>query len=360
MSGFRSVLTLVALAASAVWAPAGAQQSLTFGAPEYGTLGSGDRMSDNSYYDEYVFSVSSSQTVTLDLTSDEFDTYLRLYSLDGGLHQIETDDDGGDGLDSQIQRHLSPGQYLVRATSFSSRGTGAYRLSATGGYTNTTGAVAIGIGQSTWAELSGSDRNAGGDYYDDYTVYVSAGTRIQVDMTASFDTYLSIGRGTGSGFSRMDSNDDGGEGLNARLQWTAPSSGTYTLRATSWRSGSTGSYNLAVSNLGSPRSVAWTTTGTLGSGDSRNSSGGYYDEWTRHGNAGERVVYELRSDDFDTYLEIGYGSHGAFSSFATDDDGADTPLDSRLEVILPRDGTYTIRARSFGNNSTGYYVIERY
>lgn len=58
-----------------------------------------------------------------------------------------------------------------------------------------------------------------------------------------FDTYLRIEDASGR---ELEHNDDGGEGLNARLAFTAPSTGNYRIIVTSYASGATGAYVLRV------------------------------------------------------------------------------------------------------------------
>ena len=52
---------------------------------------------------------------------------------------------------------------------------------------------------------------------DDYNLQnIAAGTRVQVDMTSSFDNYLQVVDSNGR---LVTYNDDGGPGLNARLDF---------------------------------------------------------------------------------------------------------------------------------------------
>ena len=82
------------------------------------------------YADRYEFRLTRADRVTIDLTSRDFNAYLRL--LDAGGNQIERDNNGGDGRHSRITRTLSAGRYQLVATE-ASRGTasGAY-AAATG------------------------------------------------------------------------------------------------------------------------------------------------------------------------------------------------------------------------------------
>lgn len=78
--------------------------------------------------DYYTLEVAEgSEQVTINLTAP-YDTYLALYDADCVL--IELDDDGGDGLNSQITRLLDAGTYLVGTSSFSAASSGNFVLNA--------------------------------------------------------------------------------------------------------------------------------------------------------------------------------------------------------------------------------------
>lgn len=84
----------------------------------------------------------------------------------------------------------------------------------------------------------------------------------------------------------------------------------------------------------------------------------YYDLYTYAGRRGERVRLTMRSSDFDAYLNVGRtGSGGAFESLDTDDDGAGG-TDARVELTLPADGTYAIRANTLNAGDTGAYTLQ--
>jgi hypothetical protein len=65
----------------------------------------------------------------------------------------------------------------------------------------------------------------------------------QANNPAFFDTYLRIEDASGK---ELDYNDDGGEGLNARLAFTAPSTGDFRIVVTSFRTGVSGTYVLKI------------------------------------------------------------------------------------------------------------------
>ncbi|MCG9885787.1 MAG: PPC domain-containing protein [Cyanobacteria bacterium] len=76
------------------------------------------------------------------------------------------------------------------------------------------------------------------------------------------------------------------------------------------------------------------------------------ERYTFTGEAGQAVTIRLRSEEFDPVLVL-LDPSGA--ELATNDD-AERTLNSRIVHTLPRSGTYTILARSFGSNGGSFTV----
>ena len=87
----------------------------TDGVDERGTL-----------YDLYRIEVEEEAEWVVEMNSNELDTYLKLFTADGDL--IDVNDDFSDGTDSRIDATLSLGCYIVMATSFGIGETGAYQV----------------------------------------------------------------------------------------------------------------------------------------------------------------------------------------------------------------------------------------
>lgn len=82
---------------------------------------------DDSPYDEYTFEAGEGWTITGDLSSAAFDTYLWLQGPDGS--SLVQDDDGGEGTNSRFTyTTTASGTYKVRANSYDGQGRGAYTL----------------------------------------------------------------------------------------------------------------------------------------------------------------------------------------------------------------------------------------
>lgn len=84
----------------------------------------------------------------------------------------------------------------------------------------------------------------------------------------------------------------------------------------------------------------------------------FYDLYTYTGRQGERVRFTLRSKDFDAYLNVGRADRaGGFESLDTDDDGGGG-TDARVELTLPADGAYAIRANALNAGDSGAYTLQ--
>lgn len=101
-------------------------QMYEIGSTVSATLGS---CNVNGYiWDFYEFSISTTQSITINQTSDYIDSYLVLFTRSEGV--IAANDDGGAGLNSRIVVTLDPGVYIIGANSYSGTQTGPYQLSS--------------------------------------------------------------------------------------------------------------------------------------------------------------------------------------------------------------------------------------
>jgi hypothetical protein len=83
----------------------------------------------------------------------------------------------------------------------------------------------------------------GASYYTDRYTFSGIGGKVATIAlsSSSFDTYLYLRDPAGN---VIKSDDDGGGGTNSRISFTLPSSGTYTIEATSYGTYATGAYSL--------------------------------------------------------------------------------------------------------------------
>jgi pre-peptidase len=201
------------------------------------------------YAKYYTFTLTTASQVQIDLRSGE-DTYLYLLSgsgVDGSI--VAQDDDGGDGNNSRFNGTLQAGTYTVEATTYAS-GRG-------GNFTVAVAATPIGGGSclssipfnsslaGSWTSACRSTHRSSAYYAKFYTFTLSATTTVTIDLRSAVDTYLYLLRGSGTGGSIVAADDDGGDGTNSRLRVTL-AAGSYTLEATTYASGATGSFSVSV------------------------------------------------------------------------------------------------------------------
>ncbi|MEO0395057.1 MAG: trypsin-like peptidase domain-containing protein [Cyanobacteria bacterium P01_A01_bin.137] len=88
-----------------------------------------DRLTDNSFYDEYSFSAQQGQDVTITLTSQDFDAYLLLIDNQGNKI-AENDDISQNNSNASIRISLPyTGDYRVIVNAYDQTGQGQYQMS---------------------------------------------------------------------------------------------------------------------------------------------------------------------------------------------------------------------------------------
>jgi len=249
-----------------------------------GTLTSSDSLyPDNSYFKYYQFTAPAGRSVTIDLSSDEFDPVLIVRGSD--LSSSIINDDGGPGCYSRVSRAFSstgPYRILVNTTSTPERQTGHFSLSITEGTkpvqdgsaatadcqsTNTASSStasdaphAIDVGQSQQGRLSRGDIVLDSDttYAQAWTIQGRANQTITIDLESdAFDSYLFL-RGPGISSGRDFQDDDSGGNCHARLTATFPQAGEYEIVVNTAGGGHyvTGAFTLSVTSGSKPKSVA--------------------------------------------------------------------------------------------------------
>jgi hypothetical protein len=106
-------------------------QPIRAGQTVNGSLATGDlRLSDDSYYDAYVYEGRAGERLTISLASDAFDTVLGIGRVNGSRYEpLDVNDDAGEGTNSELVLTLpATGRYQIRANSLEGNSTGAYTL----------------------------------------------------------------------------------------------------------------------------------------------------------------------------------------------------------------------------------------
>lgn len=288
---------------------------------------------------EISLTIEEAGLYQLEMRSDDFDAYLEIAGPNGYARE---DDDSAGNLDARIADFLAPGEYTLTARSAYGDGNGVYTLSIEphelpgNGELRNDGALTPDDSLNGW--YSGQELN--------YQVEIEEAGMYQIEMRSNdVDSYLVL-EGP-NGYYRED--DDSAGNLDARIaDFLAP--GVYELTARTAYGQSSGMFTLSMQPHDMP-DVELRNEGVLNPGESIN---GWY--------SGEPLTYqlevaesslvtiEMRSSDFDTFLEL--SGQGVAAS---DDDGAggtDSLLEERL---LP--GTYTVSARGFSTMGSGLFEL---
>ncbi|MEC4803066.1 MAG: pre-peptidase C-terminal domain-containing protein [Jaaginema sp. PMC 1079.18] len=101
--------------------------------------------------------------------------------------------------------------------------------------------------------------------------------------------------------------------------------------------------------------VALSQEGVLNSGDNRLSDDSLYDKYTFDGRAGQVVIIDLQSSEFDTYLIL---SDPQGNKIGENDDVEDNNTNSRLIVSLPQTGVYELIVNGYDTSSQGRYRFD--
>jgi hypothetical protein len=346
--------------------PAGAVARLAPGETKDGLLEPGDEIGgDGPFQDRWTIDARAGARLRVELRSTDFDSYLVVLGPDGQV--VGSDDDGLENRDAAVSlRITAAGGYTVLATSFGENPSiGAYRISLseeTGTFADPGAAAPIAVGETKEGRLESGDLSGSRGLEDQWTFTGRAGQMVRIDaLSTAFDPYavLRFGQTT------LDSNDDGGDGNNARIMTVLPNNGTYTVVVSAYSENRTGgrytvalaSSSAAIAGAGQTARIAYgqRLAGRLETGDRARDAGGTEDWWEFDGRAGQDVTIELRSGAFDTFFELRdpRGAH-----VAENDDGLGEGTDSFIIAHLAESGRYRIVVRSYGDReASGFYEL---
>ena len=98
------------------------------------------------------------------------------------------------------------------------------------------------MGVETSGTLREGDPAESGSYEQAWALTLGTGQDVTIDLTSSdFDAYLFV---TGPGLDPLLRDDDGGDGCNARIAFTAPEAAEYRIIVTTFGSREAGDYML--------------------------------------------------------------------------------------------------------------------
>jgi len=191
---------------------------------------------------QYAVKLAGKTKYRLTMRSTQLDSVLVVQDAEG--KQLAWDDDSGGKLDAQLD--FTPpkaGTYKIFAAALT--GTGAFTLtiSQEGSAKQEPPAKVLDVGKGLklTGTLGAQKKNV------TYHVKLTEGKTYQIDMISAdqktLDPFLRL---LDSGGKQLAFDDDGGEGLNARLIFRAPATATYQIIATSFGGGGQGEYTLEV------------------------------------------------------------------------------------------------------------------
>ncbi|MEL7067842.1 MAG: trypsin-like peptidase domain-containing protein [Cyanobacteria bacterium J06581_3] len=213
-----------------------------------------------------------------------------------------------------------------------------------------------------------------GSYYNAYSFEGRSGQQITVEMNSpNMDAYLILLSPQGR---NLMQDDDGGGNTDARLTFTLPEDGTYTVLANSFGPRETGTYELRVASgaqapsatrpnpstaapvYDSQATVLRLPSRTEGTLDSNSKvlarDGSRYEEYVFDASAGQQVTISLESRDFDTFLVL-VGPDGEVLD--SNDDISRSSLNSGLSVVLPESGRYLVIANAIDDTGLGQFTL---
>lgn len=324
---------------------------------ERGQLQSGDTTLDSGEYtDTYDFEGQAGELASIDLQSQEFDTYLMLIAPDG--EHFSNDDFEASQNHSLLTMTLpQSGTYQVVVTSYQAGESGSYTLAL-----NTdTPTMASGLAESGVLEEADSTLDSG-EYYDSYEISGTPGQRVNVSLSSdAFDPYLIVRTPAGEAFQ----NDDDATSSNSFVEFTIAESGTHRVLVTSFAPGESGSYALNVtypdagisqmaeSDEITELAIGESLAGSLQDSDAQLENGEYRDLYSFMGTSGQVMRIELNSDQFDTYLAIVTPSG---EDIQNDDFNGSSEV-SVIEIPLQESGRYRILATSYTSGERGAYQL---
>jgi hypothetical protein len=224
-------------------------------------------------YAEHRLQLEAGRRYRFSASSEDFDTQIQLVRESDESVAAENDD-YGEGLNSRVSfASEESGIYSLRVRSVGGNG-GAYRVGAEllPPLPAPNAAPAGERAQTVWhiwqGELSSSDPDNEGQYFDDYLVRMRAGeTRLVIADADGFDTTVAVLPMSGRNGQPLYMDDDSGPGVNSLLAFQASEDGDYVVRVSSFSAGAAGAYRLRISEPVTPPLPAEAGPADLGMDD---------------------------------------------------------------------------------------------
>ncbi len=289
------------------------------------------------------------------------DPALSLMNASGSL--LTSDDDSGVGYNALITWTTTySGVYYLAADAYYDE-TGTYLLSASSDdYAGTIASTAmVTVGGTRTGNIE-----TGGDH-DWFKINLIAGQKYRFEARGADtangtleDPYLSLRNSTGV---ILSFDDDSGDGLNSRLEWSAAYTGVYFLDANAYQY-SKGTYQLSATQLIDDYSANTATTGAVAVGGSRSGNIETADDidWFKIGlSTGFIYTIQLKGAPSgsgtltDPYFDGIYDASGHYLDGTSNDDFG-SGRESKVTFTPSATGNYYLSAAAYGS-LTGSYTL---
>lgn len=324
----------------------------------------------------YGLNLEAGKTYKLSLTApsgSQLDPKIAIGKLasDGSLDAVAQNDDSGGGSNAMLRfKPETSGAYVLEAQRVGTAN-GAYRLLVEQAAADRapTPSQPLRLGQPIPGELrDGGARLATTDaLFNTYSITLRAGQRVNVNMDkegeANLDPMLEIGLLSSVAFQPLAKDDDGGKGVNARIKFTAPSDGTYIIRATANEAAQDGAYTIGVSDM--PASVVppfparakfgETIRGNLGPTDPLRNDSQYFDRYVFNGQVGETFEITANAESFD--ISVGARQIDRVDDDYASDDDSGGGTNAKLVYTVTTAGPQIIRVTSVEEAAGGDYSL---
>jgi len=300
----------------------------------------------------YMVRPTSNGTLVVE-TTGSIDTYMWAYN--SNMQEIESNDDGGQDYNARISLQASANQtYYFRVRGYSNSTSGSFGVSANmsgGGSASpgSTGQIELRVGSS----LSGQISN-GSEFT--YMVRATANGTLVVETSGSIDTYM---HAYNSSMREIDVNDDGGQGLNARIAVEVRANEVYYFKVRGYSNSVNGSFTVSATMAGSaPGANPSSASGRelrVGSSLSEqlNSNGEFL--YTVRPTAGGTLVVET-SGDLDTMMWA-YDSN--MRELDSNDDSGQG-YNARISLTVRANETYYFKVRGYNSSTSGPFAVSAY
>ena len=328
--------------------------------------------------DWYAVSLTAGTEYTIDLTSSDVDSYLYLMNSSGT--QIDSDDDSGGNLNSQIvYTPTSSGTSYLVSDSLGNNDIGSYQLSISTGSTptpttsddyingiivsggdagdSTSTAASVNLDSNGDASITGS---VSGD--NDCYQFTASGTgTATIDLTGLTDrVYMRLYDSNGSQLTSTSQTEESSKSLS----YDVVAGQSYIVKVDPYSS-ATSNYDLSINSPTGGSSPTPTddispdntsTNGSISAGQTVTGeleSVGDQDWYAVSLTAGTEYTIDLTSSDVDSYL---YLMNSSGTQIDSDDDSGGN-LNSQIVYTPTSSGTSYLVSDSLGNNDIGSYQL---